>query len=161
MTELETALKELGSKTGQDIALDENGSCTLELADGRMLLLQERADLNELDFVATLGTVPDEARAVVFTELLAANFYWKETFGATLSWNSDLEEVVLIYPLPLASVSSESIETIFTRFLELQAAWKDRLAEMVAGAENEPVGEAADDDADDEPTNASVLIINP
>ena len=41
----------------------------------------------------------EEVRAAVFTELLAANFYWQETFGATLSWNADLEEVVLIYQL--------------------------------------------------------------
>jgi hypothetical protein len=156
MTELETALKELGSKTGQDIALDENGSCALELSDGRMLLLQERADLNELDFVATLGTVPDEARAAVFTDLLAANFYWKETFGATLSWNPDLEEVVLIYPLPLAGVSSESVETIFTRFLELQAAWSDRLAGLVADVQEDESGEDEDGDEDGDD-----LIINP
>ena len=164
MTELETALKELGSKTGQDIALDENGSCTLELADGRMLLLQERADLNELDFVANLGTVPDEARAAVFTELLAANFYWKETFGATLSWNSDLEEVVLIYPLPLASVSSESIETIFTRFLELQAVWSERLAGLVADAPDDEDGEYDDDGSDGDDGDGEKdgsLIINP
>ncbi len=160
MTELETALKELGSKTGQDIALDENGSCTLELADGRMLLLQERADLNELDFVATLGTVPDEARAAVFTDLLAANFYWKETFGATLSWNPDLEEVVLIYPLPLAGISSESVETIFTRFLELQAAWSDRLAGLVADVQEDESGEDEEGDSDGD-EDGDDLIINP
>ena len=160
MTELETALTELGSKTGQDIALDENGSCTLELADGRMLLLQERADLNELDFVATLGTVPDEARAAVFTDLLAANFYWKETFGATLSWNPDLEEVVLIYPLPLAGISSESVETIFTRFLELQAAWSDRLAGLVADVQEDESGEDEEGDSDGD-EDGDDLIINP
>ena len=82
--------------------------------------------------MATLGTVPDEARADVFTELLAANFYWQETFGATLSWNADLEEVVLIYPLQLAGATPESVETIFNRFVELQSAWAGRFAEMVA-----------------------------
>ena len=157
MTELEKALRELGSKTGQAIALDENGSCTLELADGRMLLLQERADLNELDFVATLGTVPEEARADVFTDLLAANFYWKETFGATISWNADLEEVVLIFPLPLADATSESVENVFTRFLDLQAAWADRLAGLVADAQDD---EYAEDKADGDEIRED-LIINP
>ncbi len=164
MKEIEATLKEIGSKSGLDIALDENGACTLELADGRVVVLQERADLNELDFVATLGTVPDEARAVVFTELLAANFYWKETFGATLSWNSDLEEVVLIYPLPLASVSSESIETIFTRFLELQAVWSERLAGLVADAPDDEDGEYDDDGSDGDDGDGEKdgsLIINP
>ena len=89
MQGIESILKEIGARNGLEIALDENGACMLELADGRVMLLQERANLNELDFVATLGPVPEEARADVFTELLAANFYWQETFGATISWNAE------------------------------------------------------------------------
>ena len=160
MQEIESILREIGAKNGLEIALDENGACTLELADGRVMLLQERANLNELDFVATLGPVPEEARADVFTELLAANFYWQETFGATLSWNADLEEVVLIYPLPLADATPESVETIFNRFVELQSAWAERFAEMVADAQDEDDG--ADDKDGEEGEGAKAdLIINP
>ena len=160
MRELESTLKEIGAKNGLEIALDENGACTLDLADGRVMLLQERANLDELDFVATLGPVPEEARADVFTELLAANFYWQETFGATLSWNADLEEVVLIYPLQLAGATPESVETIFNRFVELQAAWAERFAEMVADAQDE--GDGADDEDGEEGEGArDDLIINP
>ena len=160
MREIESILKEIGAKNGLKIALDENGACTLELADGRVMLLQERANLNELDFVATLGPVPEEARADVFTELLAANFYWQETFGATISWNSDLEEVVLIYPLQLAGATSESVETIFNRFVELQAAWAERFAEMVADTQDEDDG-ADDDDGEENEGAKDDLIINP
>ena len=133
MDNLNLALQELGAKIGFEIALDENGACTLELADGRPLLLQERPNLNELDFVATLGEVPEDVRAEVFADLLAANFYWRQTLGATLSWNAKLEQVTLIYPFPLADATSEALETIFSRFLELQAAWKDRLSELIDG----------------------------
>ena len=93
MLDIKQVLKEIGAKNGLEMSLDENGACSLELADGRIMLVQERAGLDELDFVATLGPVPEELRAKVFTELLAANFYWKETFGATISWNADLEEL--------------------------------------------------------------------
>ncbi len=158
MKEIEATLKEIGSKSGLDIALDENGACTLELADGRVVVLQERADLNELDFVANLGTVPEEVRAEVFTALLSANFYWNETLGATLSWNTDLEEAVLIYPLPLADATPESVETIFKRFVELQAAWSDRLSNLVAAAQEDEPG---DDDDDDSVVDDGGLIINP
>ena len=158
MKEIEATLKEIGSKSGLDIALDENGSCTLELADGRVIVLQERADLEEFDFVANLGTVPEETRAEVFTALLSANFYWNETFGATLSWNADLEEAVLIYPLPLAEATPKSVETIFNRFVELQSAWAERLSNLVAAAQEDEPG----DDADDDPvSDDSGLIINP
>ena len=53
MEDIETELRELGEKNGFDISLDENDACTLELADGRPVVLQLRAALNELDFVAS------------------------------------------------------------------------------------------------------------
>ena len=155
MEDIETALKELGEKNGFDISLDENDACTLELADGRPVVLQLRAALNELDFVATIGGVPGDRQADVFADLLSANYYWQETLGATLSWNPALEQVVLIYPFPLADATPESLESTFERFLELQAAWKDRLAEL-ASDEDEPVG---GDDA--EGGDQSDMIINP
>ena len=149
MDNLDQALKELGAKIGFDIALDEHGTCTLELDDGRPLLLQERPELNELDFVVTLGEVPEEDRAEVFTDLLAANFYWRQTLGATLSWNLDLEQVTLIYPFPLADATAESLEAIFSRFLELQAAWKERLAALVDGVpQNDDSGDSLPEDGD-------------
>lgn len=155
MDNLGQALKELGAKIGFDIALDEHGTCTLELDDGRPLLLQERPELNELDFVVTLGKVPEEDRAEVFTDLLAANFYWRQTLGATLSWNLDLEQVALIYPLPLADATAESLEAIFSRFLELQAAWKERLAALVDGVPQD------DDSSDILPEDGDGTIIKP
>ena len=140
MTELEEALKEIGARNGLEIALDENRACTLELSDGRVMLLQERADM--------------------VTERLSANFYWKETFGATISWNADLEEVVMIYPLPLAGATPKSVETVFTRFVELQDAWARRLAGMIADAqEREP--EEPDEGEEEEEAVKDDLIITP
>ena len=161
MENLAQALKELGEKNGLEIALDDNGACTLELEDGRPVCLQERANLNELDFVSLIGEVPLEVRTEVFERLLMANFYWKETLGATLSWNPGLQQVVLIYPFPLADATPGTLESIFTRFLELQAAWKDRLEELVSAAQK-PDG---DEDPLDEEDGASAandnMIINP
>ena len=157
MKEVKSVLKELGAKNGLEMDLDENGACTLELADGRVMLIQERADLGELDFVATLGPVPEEVRADVFTELLAANFYWKETYGATISWNVDLEEAVIIYPLNLADATPETVETIFTRFVDLQAAWSERFAGLVADTQERGYG-AGDDDDEDDTVDDGVII---
>ena len=159
MENLAQKLKKLGEKNGLNLALDDNGTCSLELADGRPLVLQERVNLNELDFVALLGEVPDAAHANVFRELLAANFYWEKTLGATLSWNADLEQVVLIYPLPLADATDETLESIFKRFLELQAAWKERLDGLVAEASAN--AEADDDDEADTFAGNDDMVINP
>ncbi len=164
MDNLAQSLRDLGEKIGFDIALDADGTCTLELADGRPLVIQERANLDELDFVSVIGEVPDERRAEVFTALLSANFYWSKTLGATLSWDPGLEQVVIIYPLPLANATSETLENVFKRFLELQAAWKDRLAELISEAEDEENvfhDEATAEDAVDEPSDTGDVIINP
>ena len=159
MKEIKLALKEIGGKHGLEMNLDENGACTLELADGRVVLIQERADLDELDFVATLGQVPEEARAAVFTELLSANFYWNDTYGATISWNADLEEAVIMYPLHLVDATAESVETIFTRFVELQSVWADRLSGLVAAAQERYGEEPGEDDEGDAGEGDSDLII--
>lgn len=146
MEEAGLILKKLGERNGLEMSMDENGACTLELSDGRVMLIQERAALDELDLVATLGPVPEEKRAAVFADLLAANFYWSETFGATISWNADLEEAVIMFPINLADATPESVETIFTRFLELQSAWADRLAGLVDGAQDGDDDEGEDGD---------------
>ena len=162
MDNVAKSLKVLGEKIGFDIALDADGTCTLELADGRPLVIQERANLDELDFVSVLGEVPDALRAEVFTALLSANFYWNGTLGATLSWDAGLEQVVIIYPLPLANATFETLETVFKRFLELQAAWKDRLAEMVAGAGDNGTGaDVTGDDEGNESSDSGDMIIKP
>jgi hypothetical protein len=158
MKEIKLVLKEIGGKHGLEMNLDENGACTLDLADGRIMLVQERPGLDELDFVATLGPVPEEARAAVFTELLSANFYWNETYGATISWNADLEEAVIMYPLRLDDATAESVETVFNRFLELQSAWAERFAGLIAKAQ-EPEGEDADEEDPSDGNNDSDLII--
>ena len=72
MEEVGLILRKLGERNGLEMSMDENGACTLELSDGRVMLIQERAALDELDFVAMLGPVPEEKRAAVFADLLAA-----------------------------------------------------------------------------------------
>ena len=73
MENVNFVLKKLGAKNGLAMALDENGACTLELSDGRVMLIQERADLDALDFVATLGPVPEEVRRILDRNAAAIN----------------------------------------------------------------------------------------
>ena len=66
---------------------------------------------------------------------------------------------MIIYPLQLANATPETLENVFKRFLELQAAWKDRLAELVASAEKE--ANADNDGEHGEAANSNDMIINP
>lgn len=128
-------LEEYASGNGVALEFDDDGACTLPLSDDRVLHLQLRNDGAELDFLALLGTVPEEVRAFVFERLLSANYYWKETQGATLSWHADLEQVVLTYPVRVDSVDGPTLRGILDRFLDLQAAWSERLRELSVEAD--------------------------
>lgn len=132
MDELRSALSEIGMANGIALELDDAGACDLETADGGVVHVQYRANLEELDFVAPLGAVPDAAEQGVYRELLAANFYWRETVGATLSYSVELDQVVLAYPLNVAVVDRKEIEVVFTSFMELRSNWIQRLADLIA-----------------------------
>jgi len=133
--EAKKAVEAYAAGNGVTLAFDENGACTLPLDGERVLHLQFREEVGELDLLALLGTVPEELRASVFEGLLAANYYWKETLGATLSWQEDLEQVVLTYPIAVASVDEATLCGAVDRFTDLQAAWAERLKGEILEAE--------------------------
>lgn len=135
MDDVKKTLQEIGAKNGVEIVFDDAGACALPLADDRFLQIQVREGLGEVDFVATLGTVPDEVRGPVFQALLAANYYWKETLGATLSWHLDLEQVILAYPISCQTTDTATLETAFGNFLKLQEEWATRLQGDIAEAQ--------------------------
>lgn len=135
MDNVKTVLAEIGFRNGVEIVFDDAGACALPLDGDRFLQIQIRDSVDEVDFVATLGSVPQEVRGPVFQALLAANYYWKETLGATLSWHPELEQVLLAYPLPLATTDPATMETAFGNFLKLQAEWAVRLQDDIAEAQ--------------------------
>jgi len=142
-------LTALMAERGVKVEFDENGACTLPLGDERVLHLQFREELGELVFVAILGTVPEELRGLVFTRLLAADYYWKDTLGATLSWHGELEQVVLAYPLKVESVDEAKLIGTLDRFVDLQAAWAERLQSELASAEALLAVDEADEELSD------------
>jgi len=149
MDDVKEVLIALGRKNGVEISFDEAGACALPLADDRFLQIQIREGLGEVDLVATLGTVPDEVRGPVFQSLLAANYYWKDTLGATLSWHLELEQVLISYPIAHATTDEATLETAFGNFLKLQEEWAVRLADDISEAR-----ELAADQGDDEDDGA-------
>lgn len=96
-------------------------------------------------------------RGSVFQSLLAANYYWKDTLGATLSWQDNLEQVLLSYPLPVATTDENTLETAFVNFLKLQEEWAVRLADDIAEAR--ALLKAEDDDAVTEGDDSSAVRI--
>jgi len=135
MDDIKSSLAAIAESHGLSFDFNEAGGCTLPLVDDRYLQLQIRANLGELDLVATLGTVPEELRPAVFPTLLAANYYWDETVGATLSWHPEIEQVMLAFPVPIATTDEATLQTIFDNFLKLQDQWATRLVHEIEEAQ--------------------------
>ena len=146
MDDVKSTLAEIGKKNGIEIVFDDAGACALPLEDDRFLQIQIREGLDEVDFVATRGGVPNEVRGAVFQALLAANYYWKETLGATLSGHQDLDQVILAYPIPYRTTDAATLETVFGNFLKLQSEWSLRLRGDIAEAQALMKAEASETD---------------
>lgn len=149
MDDVKNVLRGIGAANGVEIEFDDAGACALPLADGRFLQIQVREGLGEVDLVATLGEVPEEVRGPVFQALLAANYYWKETLGATLSWHLELEQAILSYPIPYETTDEATLGTVFGNFLKLQEEWAKRLRDDIAEAQEQ--AKAGEDEEDDDP----------
>lgn len=142
-------LSDIGRAHGLEIELNDQGACELPTADGGAVHLQLRPGAGELDFVSPIGEVPPKAEAAIFRALLAANLYWDETMGATLSYSEALEQVVLAYPLPLAAADAATVESTLLNFLHLRERWMARLAEDVKSALERQTDDEEDEDDDD------------
>ena len=53
-----------------------------------------------------------------------------------------------MYPLHLADATAESVETVFSRFVELQSAWAERFAGLLAEAQEQSGDEPGEDGGD-------------
>lgn len=153
MDDVKNVLRGIGAANGVKIEFDDAGACALPLADGRFLQIQIREGLGEVDLVATLGEVPEEVRGPVFQALLAANYYWKETLGATLSWHLELEQAILSYPIPYGTTDEATLGTAFGNFLKLQEEWAQRLRDDIAEAQ----AQAEEDGQDDDPGEVGAI----
>lgn len=146
MDNVKDVLRTISAANGVEIEFDEAGACALPLADGRFLQIQVREGLGEVDLVATLGEVPENVRGPVFQALLAANYYWKETLGATLSWHLELEQAILSYPIPYETTDEATLGTVFGNFLKLQEEWAKRLRDDIAEAQASKTEENEEND---------------
>ena len=136
---------EVSDRTGMPkIDLADDNSAALPFGEGMLLHVHYRAEIPEVDFTVPLGSVPKERKASVYEQLLSANFYWADTHGATLSYQGDLEEVIIQFREDTANLTPERLQGVLEGFLAVAIEWKGRLAKMVEGADD------ADDDSDGE-----------
>ena len=129
---------ELSSRTGMPrIDLSEDDSAILPFGEGMLLYVHYRAEIPEVDFTVPIGSVPKRKKASVYERLLSANFYWAGTHGATLSYQEDLDEVIIQFREDTTSLGVERLQSVMEGFLSVAMEWKGRLSKIIDGADEE------------------------
>ena len=129
---------ELSSRTGMPrIDLSEDNSAILPFGEEMLLYVHYRAEIPEVDFTVPIGSVPKRKKASVYERLLSANFYWAGTHGATLSYQEDLDEVIIQFREDTTSLGVERLQSVMEGFLSVAMEWKGRLAKIIDWADEE------------------------
>jgi hypothetical protein len=129
---------ELSSRTGMPrIDLSEDNSAILPFGEEMLLYVHYRAEIPEVDFTVPIGSVPKRKKASVYERLLSANFYWAGTHGATLSYQEDLDEVIIQFREDTTSLGVERLQSVMEGFLSVAIEWKGKLSKIIDGADEE------------------------
>ena len=140
---------DVSARTGiPRIDLTENDSAALPFGEGMLLHVHYRGEIPEVDFTVPIGSVPKRKKASVYERLLAANFYWVSTQGATLSYQNELDEVIIQFREDTTSLGVERLQSVMEGFLSVAMEWKGKLAKIIDGA---------DEDADDEAEEGGIV----
>ena len=116
--------------------LSDNGYCNLESEHGQVIHLQ--LEPRQLMLMTELGTLPiSRDREPLLEELLAANTFWQGTHGATLSFDSSSNSVLLGHRLPLDWLLDDGLGDHLEGFIHSANHWSERLqaAAMVQPAD--------------------------
>ena len=137
---------DVSARTGiPRIDLAENDSAALPFGEGMLLHVHYRAEIPEVDFTVPIGSVPKRKKASVYERLLAANFYWVSTHGATLSYQTELDEVIIQFREDTTNLTAERLQRVLEGFLSVAIKWKEMLAKMIEDADEE---DDSDEDED-------------
>lgn len=110
-------IQSLGRKAGiADLDFDDEGLLVFDIDGSQSLALGFEAEREAISIYAPIRGSDGKRREGLLESLLAANFMWQETQGATLALDKATDHVVLHQRLPLAKLSSEDFEATLETF---------------------------------------------
>lgn len=120
-------LNQLGSIIGiEGLSLNDDNGCTLGF-DSQVINLQYEADEQMLVLFSELGSVQPDQKAVIYEELLTANFYRKQMQDCCLSFCPATQCVVLIRYLSVDGLDFIFFETLLQSFIDIATAWAGKI----------------------------------
>lgn len=124
-----TALIDFGKLIGiPDLEFDEHGYCCLFI-DDVTLNLEYDSETGHLLAYAHMGLLPDVPSMGMYEMLLEANFFCRDTAGATLGIDTATGAILLHCRVPADDLTGAQLETVVTQFVNAAEVWKKRIAE--------------------------------
>lgn len=146
------------SRNIEALNFGEEGNCALVDEHDRVIHLQIDSDNDRILCLAALGDLPSPAgcNPEILYDLLAANFCWGASCGATLAIETQSGQVIIQHFLEVAVADAETFSHFIDAFTRLVEYWEERLA----GIREAHSGEDSPFNAsEDEPTTGGMIRI--
>jgi hypothetical protein len=126
---LDDELKALGALMGlPGLAWDEEGACTLEIGDRLALTMYVDADRRALILYTVIGRLRENASSSELIDLLSANFFWKDTAGATIGIERGSMLVFMVQSLPIDALTINKWDETLRFFIPSAKDWIEKLS---------------------------------
>ena len=134
--EYEAFLAELRKETGLDaFAADETGLVSVRVDDVYTLNLQFVEATGKILCFVEIATLPKDASAAVFRDLLEGGLFGKDTAGGYFALEPETETVVYNYffDFEKASADVDGFISTMEKILQLCDIWADRIRRDLTG----------------------------
>ena len=130
-----------GEKLGIELKLDEDGVCMFE-ADGMIVTIHNLREIDVIAITGDLGEPPPWNLENLYRSMLEANYLFKDTSGATISFNPESGRFALCRALPCKMLDSESFFAAAERFVSTLEVWTRLVRDYRGGTDGTDVGRA-------------------
>lgn len=134
--EYETFLATLRKETGLDaLAADESGLVSVRVDDSYNVNLQFVEATGKILCFIEVATLPKDASAAVFRDLLVGGLFGKDTAGGYFAVEPESETVVYNYFFDFEKAAADTDDFIATleKILQLCDIWAERIRRVLAG----------------------------
>ena len=135
-TEYDNFLAALRKETGLEaFAADESGLVSVRVDDTYNVNLQFVEATGKVLCFIEIATLPKDAPAAVFRDLLVGGLFGKDTAGGYFAIEPESETVVYNYFFDLEKAASDTDDFIATleKILQLCDIWSERIRRVLAG----------------------------
>ncbi len=121
-------LTDFGNALGLDgLSLDENGNCCLSF-DEVVVNIESVGESSLVLFYSSLGVLPEDAGRDVYSRLLAANYFFYGTAGATVGVEPASGNVALTRVVDATGMEVLDLEAVIKAFVDAAESCAARLS---------------------------------